>query len=65
MANLKRLLNPVDGDDDLPIDPTFNVPFVDRSNFYSNNTTSTGTDYNGDMPRVSQNLGPGFMNPAR
>ncbi|RSL78668.1 hypothetical protein CEP51_008014 [Fusarium floridanum] len=63
MANLKRLLNPVDGHDELPIDTSFNAPFIDRPSFYDN-ATSTGSDYNGDGPRVSENLGPGFMNPA-
>lgn len=64
MANLKRLLNPVDGDDDVPIDTTFNVSFMDRSNFYSNNAATPGTEYNGDVPRTSENLGPEFMNSA-
>ncbi|RSL99878.1 hypothetical protein CDV31_012012 [Fusarium ambrosium] len=63
MANLKRLLNPVDGHDELPIDTSFNAPFIDRPTFYDN-ATSTGSEYNGDGPRVSENLGPGFMNPA-
>ncbi|RSL95209.1 hypothetical protein CEP52_012191 [Fusarium oligoseptatum] len=63
MANLKRLLNPVDGHDELPIDTSFNAHFIDRPTFYDN-ATSTGSEYNGDGPRVSENLGPGFMNPA-
>lgn len=65
MASLKHLLNSSDSDDDIPIDPAFNVPFMGRPNFYSNNATSTGAEYNGDMPRMSANLGPGFMNPER
>ncbi|KAJ4313267.1 hypothetical protein N0V84_009495 [Fusarium piperis] len=64
MSNLKRLLNPVDGDDDVPIDTAYNVPFIDRPNFYSNNSANTGAEYNGDLPRISDYLGPGFMNPA-
>lgn len=65
MSNLKRLLNPVDGDDDDVIDATFDVPFIDRPNFYSNNAASDGAEYNGELPRISANLGPGFLNPAR
>ncbi|KAL2681200.1 hypothetical protein Neosp_008807 [[Neocosmospora] mangrovei] len=61
MASLKHLLNSSDSDDDIPIDPAFNVPgtFMGRPDFYSNNATSTGAEYNGDMPRMSANLGPG------
>ncbi|KAF4456644.1 helicase-like transcription factor [Fusarium albosuccineum] len=66
MSNLKRLLNPVDEDEDVPSDPAFPTINYDNAPAYNANFSTNWNgyyngDYNGELPRVSDQLGVELM----